>query len=181
MNLIENIDGLVERRTQSVRNNIAILSLNPGNIRLYQRPLGGVAYLGLSESSRMEIEKNVREWRVDCYKKGITLNYFEAWVPLEKGNYYLEKAYLHLYQNSDLIICIHSDPNEPTQDNGGYIYREYKQSPHIHMSILKSDLKKAHIALSCDNLDECIYSLANFDFSMFLHIEMIKKEVIDRI
>ena len=181
MNFVENINGLLDRRTQSVRNYVALLVSEINNFRLYQRSLGGVAIFGGSDTFRGEIDTNIRDWRVNCITPGIRFNYFERWVPIEKGNFFLEKAYLHFYKGEEEVLCIHSDPNEPDAAKGGYIYREYKQSPHIHLSLLKGDIKRAHIALCSDNLDHCIESLENFDFSMFYHIEMIKKEIIDRL
>jgi hypothetical protein len=181
MNFVENINGLLDRRTQSVRDYVNPLVSDSNNFRLYQRSIGGVAVFGGSNTFRGENDINIRNWRVDSVNNLVKFNYFETWVPLSKGNFFMEKAYLHFYQDDDEIICIHSDPNEPELVHGGYKYREYKQSPHIHFSMIKTDIKKAHVALCSDNLDSCLDNLESFDFSMFYHIDMIKKEIIDRI
>lgn len=126
-----------------------------------------------------------RDWRFATILPGFRGMYFERWLRVgsdRKQIWYLERAYLHLYETIDHVtgqeaeyLCLHVDPNLPN-DSAHWIY---KRGPHLHVSTARHPIPHAHIALNRGHLDDVLRSVESLSQAMALAITMIREEILD--
>jgi hypothetical protein len=107
------------------------------------------------------------------------------WTPDVTCRYYhLEKSYFHLYaipnkDERDELICLHADPEEPTNTPQGRV----KASIHVHVKSKEPRLQsvaKSHLPFCYLTVDEVLRSLASFDEALLQAVAVMRQEVLDR-
>jgi len=181
MNIIENISYIGTNRNSDILSLLSSISLSKKQLTVYQRPYAGHTAFAVADTPKNIRDTDIRDWRFSTAIKDIKCSYFELWTPIEKGDYFLYRAYFHVYKNENEkeYVLLHTDPNEETFEEGGYEYYKYKQSPHMHISIAEQPFPHAHIPLDNVDIDNVLSSIQNLDKSMMAHIEMISREIID--
>jgi hypothetical protein len=125
--------------------------------------------------------QSYRDWRFPTFVSGFRANYFEHWKPRDPNTpaeWYLDKAYLHIYRQEADYIALHADPEEVDTADGR---ARYKRGPHIHIKIKPDDpISRSHIALAHKYIDNTLASNRDFFEAMREGIELISDEVLSR-
>jgi hypothetical protein len=144
--------------------------------RLLDRQVVLSAYLGPQPTSA-ELDR----WRFTTKIPNIRASYHEIWLQTDfrQVDFYLERAYLHLYlrsdhNNEDEILALHCDPNEARSER----HFLYKAGPHVHMMTAKNPLQHSHIALNNSNLTEVLSSVPNLTAALKTAIAMVDDQVL---
>ena len=120
-------------------------------------------------------------WRFATKHPRFRAQYYERWMRFDNNNYYLERAYLHLYLTERSqpeerpYILLHCDPNED-EDSEHYIY---KRNPHIHIQVAEQPIPHSHFALCLVNIDDVLSSLDKFDDALEHILFMVIDQVFD--
>ncbi len=145
--------------------------------RVLNRQVVLSAYLGLQP---VDLEPDL--WRFTTKIPHIRASYYERWLQTDfrQVDFYLERAYLHLYFRRDLndedeILALHCDPNEAQSER----HFLYKAGPHIHMTTAMDPLKHSHIALNNSNLAAVLSSVPNLTAALKVAIAMVDDQVLN--
>lgn len=176
-NIIQNINEINSNRRHIVSDLLKEVARK--QIHLHGIPYGSRYVLAISEKSQT-LDKDFREWRFDTEISNITCSYHEMWEPIEKGNYFLFRAYFHIYKDGKEYLLLHCDPNE-VENPAALNQYLYKRSPHLHVSVAEQPIPHSHIALNNSTLEHVLSSIDNFNQVMKTHIEMMKLEFIDKL
>jgi hypothetical protein len=129
---------------------------------------------------------DLRDYRFSTICSFLNASYYEIWNQITTTEYYLERAYCHLYLNDEAYlknredgeyILLHCDPNE---DNGSP-NAKYKQSPHIHVECAQYPISKVHFALYNGSLNEILKTKEAITVALQEAIIMLKEEVITKL
>ena len=107
--------------------------------------------------------------------------YFELWRGYGSNSWYLDRAYLSVFQvdpstHTEVeIVCLHCDPNEPDHAE----HALYKKGPHLHVRTADYPVSRAHIALNRGHLDAVLSSVDSLSEAMGLAVAMLKDEIMD--
>lgn len=131
-------------------------------------------------------DADVRDWRFTTPVLHIRGSYFERWIPGDEKriNYYLDRAYLHLYWRQDAadeeteLLALHCDPNEP-DDTGILKQATYKRGPHIHVSASEQPLPHSHFALNMGHLPEVLGSIESLSSAVGSGVTLLRDQVLD--
>jgi hypothetical protein len=145
--------------------------------RLVNRQAVLSAFIG---SQPIEAEPDL--WRFTTRVPRIRASYHERWLQTDfrQADFYLERAYLHLYLRRDLnneeeILALHCDPNEARSER----HFLYKVGPHLHMSTASDPLQHSHLALNNSNLTEVLSSVQNLTAALKTAIAMVDDQVLN--
>lgn len=134
-------------------------------------------------SDRLIQSQELNDYFFRTNSSKIRASYYEIWEPLIKGDYFLTKAYFHLYRTDNEYltkredgeyILLHCDPND--EDEHG----DYKRSPHIHIENADYPINKAHIALNLSNINQILASRTELNKALKTAILMLKKQILDK-
>jgi hypothetical protein len=125
----------------------------------------------------------VDEWRFATFVPSIRGAYRELWTPSDDSakRYYLEQAYLHLYEQLSVVeterqfLALHSDPNESPKSP----HAKYKQGPHVHVVTAPQPLPHSHFALNLGDLAGVLSSLDRLHTAFSTAVLMLKEQVLD--
>jgi len=182
LNIVEHINDINQYRTSNINAMLTDVCNDIKRLNVYNRNRAGALIYAVSDTPKTPGDTDFRDWRFttwvsqDEYDLTIKASYFEYWIPIENDNYFLEKAYFHVYLNGNPLILLHTDPNE--SEISGYNDFKYKQSPHLHISSAGDPIKHSHFALNNGNLNHILSSLENLQISMQEGIGMINSEVL---
>ena len=181
-NLLINIHILNTKRSAELKDIVRGVLPDIRKIQINQiHQSGKICYV---ISDRMIQSQEINEYDFQTYSKNIRAKYFEIWNKFERDDYYLSKAYFHLYRNDDEYlkdrmdgeyILLHCDPND--NDKHG----DYKRSPHLHFESAGFPINKAHIALNLSNLDCILSSITDLNNAMRTAIMMLNKQILEDI
>lgn len=124
---------------------------------------------------------NYRDWRFPTILNNFRGNYFERWESEDDRNWYLNRAYLQIYESTLPVgterefLCLHCDPNEP-EDNAHSLY---KKGPHLHIKAAESPIPRSHIALALGQLPDLIQSVDALTEAIEWSILMIREQFLD--
>ncbi|PBB90817.1 hypothetical protein CK215_19005 [Mesorhizobium sp. WSM3864] len=170
-------------RQRDIRRILSPLVVDKNKIEI--RPIGsgqnytlGVISNGVSAASITDAGSTRVKTKVD----GIYFNYYEVWVDLnKKGDYVLERAYLHIHQISKTfadkqLLCLHCDPLIKSGDVSYF----YKRSPHLHVIGGSPDISKSHISICLNDKDYGGADVAALTKTLESAIKMIGIEIFPR-
>jgi len=122
-----------------------------------------------------------QDGRFATFVPGLRANYFELWRRVGEESWYLDRAYLNIFQ-TDLIartekkfLSLHCDPNE--LDDAPHAI--YKKGPHLHIQAANAPFPHAHIALTGEHLDVVLGSFDSLFKAMEWAVYMLKEQVLD--
>ena len=149
-----------------------------GHIWVARQPTlggGGIA-LAAHDGNRT---LNYRDWRFPTYLQGFRAQYFEIWMPTDRRKpqqWYLQQAYLNIFQDIKEYLCLHSDPEEPDAPKA-----HYKQGPHLHIKVkIEDPISKSHIALADGYINKALASEHDLFRAMRLGVGLIRDEILSR-
>ena len=153
---------------------------NRGNkIAFNNRSIGGRAFV-IAISDTTETGNEFASWRFKTYVNDFHAMYHEIWRPLQNDEYFLERAYFHIYKTKqskleeEEYILLHCDASEPDDSP----HSRYKQSPHLHIKSAEQPLPHAHFALNNCDLSNTLSSIDNLHVALENAIEMIDNQVL---
>ncbi len=125
----------------------------------------------------------VDEWRFTTFVPSIRGAYRERWIPVdERGRrYYLELAYLHLYEQLAVgegerqFLALHCDPNEDDESP----HAKYKQGPHVHVVTAPQPLPHSHFALNLGDLPRVLSSLHDLQTAFSTAVLLLREQVLE--
>ena len=123
-----------------------------------------------------------QNWRFTLFSKGFLGGYYEIWRPVNYEKlfeYYLDRAYLTVYNKSDEYLSLHCDPEE-LEIEGGKNYL-YKRLPHLHIHKSENPIPKSHIAIGCGFSEKILASDENLFEAISNSIELICDEILSRL
>jgi hypothetical protein len=129
------------------------------------------------------LDSPIDEWRFTTFVPLIRAAYRERWIPADEKakRYYLEQAYLHLYQQSPYgeserqFLALHCDPNEPDDKP----HAMYKQGPHVHVVSAPQPIPHSHFALNLGNLPAVLASVQNLHSALATAVTMLQQQVLE--
>ena len=142
-------------------------------------PLNNGAYAITAYQGKLTL--NFNEARFSTFLRNFDAQYFEIWIPVnpkKMDQWYLNRAYLNIYNKTREYVCLHCDPEESDDDAGTKAC--YKQSPHIHIKIEHQSISKSHIAIAHGFLDRVYCSYNDFFIAMKNGVELISDEILRR-
>jgi hypothetical protein len=184
MNIVESINTLSNSRKDSIK--VLLSDICDKKIHIFSNSRSNNLIIVVSSNKSDAGSIEYRNIRFKTRLKEITASYYEVWSKHEKDQYYLERAYFHLYnetesylerRNDGEYILLHCDPNEGIASK----HHDYKRSPHLHISCAEDPLPHSHIALNLMNLNEVLSSLENFDIAFSRAINLIRTQIIDKL
>lgn len=122
-----------------------------------------------------------QDWRFATFVPGLRANYFEVWKRVDEESWYLDRAYLNIFQTDPTthteskFLSLHCDPNE--QDDAPHAI--YKKGPHLHIQAASDPFPHAHIALTSEHLDVVLGSFDSLFKAMEWAMYMLKEQVLD--
>lgn len=150
----------------------------PWSVQRLQGAINIVAY-------EVKTSSDYRSWRFSTFHKDFKAFYFETWLAIDGDKqdfWYLVKAYLNIYKidrinrDENEYVCLHIDPEESGTDRS-----EYKQTPHIHVKAAEDPIPKAHISITNGYLKYVLLSEKELFKAMNLGIDLIRKEILERL
>ncbi|MDR1161745.1 MAG: hypothetical protein LBK45_05345 [Tannerellaceae bacterium] len=136
-------------------------------------------------SDIIETGREFTTWRFRTHADEYNCSYYEIWNQLSETAYTLARAYFHVYCiNQEYCrnfpkgeyLLLHCDPIEDDPTHG-----IYKKNPHLHVKTAKQPLPHAHIALNLYSADQIYSSITDFEKTIDQLIEMLSKQIIDKI
>jgi hypothetical protein len=180
--LILNIDKLSSVRNSEIKE--IVKDIFPNVKRFQCKSINKSKKICYVLSDRAIRSHNIDDYNFRTHSPKLKASYYEIWNPLNKGNYYLSKAYFHLYRidneylekrNDGEYVLLHCDPND--NDEHG----NYKRSPHIHIENANYPINKAHIALNLSDIEEILESRLKLNKALKNAILMLKKQIVDKL
>ena len=128
-------------------------------------------------------DRPIDELRFSTFVHLIRAAYRERWIPADEKakRYYLEHAYLHLYQQlpygegEQQFLALHCDPNEPDDKP----HAMYKQGPHVHIVSAPQPMPHSHFALNLGNLPTVLASVPNLHSAFATAVIMLQQQVLE--
>jgi len=120
-----------------------------------------------------------RDLRFSTTVKELNAAYFEIWKKADNNRYFLDRAYLGLYQlhSYDEIpsefLALHCDP----YDKG--IHSDYKRGPHLHVMGAQDPFPHAHLALNLCHLEEVLANTSKLFEAYGKAVQMIRFQILD--
>lgn len=178
MNFVLSSDEISSTRAGVIDKMLSSVISSRTRLNIYSRPISRKRVIGVSEVYKPPTDTDYRDWRFKSEIENFTCSYFEIWIPIESNQYYLDRAYFHLYFNDNEYVLLHSDPNEHLDEEVRYVNYEYKQSPHIHIKVAEQPLPHSHLALNTYDLNTILSNISQFDIAMEQGIVMIAREIL---
>lgn len=180
-NLLVNNDELQTERIAEIVELVKIIHPKPKSIQAKPISQSGIITFVVSDKPVKSLEK--KDYDFQTTSKNFKASYFEVWVKHEKNDYFLSKAYFHLYRTDNEYlksiredgeyVLLHCDPND--NDEHG----DYKRSPHVHIENAEYPINKAHIALNLSNITQILESRLELNKALKSAILMLKEQIID--
>jgi hypothetical protein len=145
----------------------------------YRWSLGDGVYAITAYNGKLTL--NFNEARFSTSVANFDGQYFEIWMPVDRrkmDQWYLNRAYLNIYNRTKEYVCLHCDPEDDKDDVKTKAC--YKQSPHIHIKIEHQSISKSHIAIAHGFLDKVYSSYDDFFNSIRNGVELIRDEILNR-
>lgn len=174
---------ILSSRGEQVRNLLRPLTLKGNGPAWQPKSQNRVYVIGTHDGSPPS--GFYRDWRFATYVPSYSCMYFELWREFDSNKWFLDRAYLHLYQTNPHehseteFLCLHCDPNEPLEA----AHSVYKRGPHLHINgWTLPPLSHAHIALQQErHLDLVLVSCDELTAALCWAVKMIKEEVLEAI
>jgi hypothetical protein len=146
-------------RGEQIRQLLQPLSKIKGGPAWKIKPSGRNLTIAVHDGSR---PSEISDYRFATKYESFRASYYEQWIYYELDKFYLERAYLHIFQIKNIgfvgekeYLLLHCDPNEP-EDANHYLY---KKGPHLHIAVAEQPIPHSHIALCLSNLDAVLDSM----------------------
>lgn len=178
-NLVTCLSDIQSNRISEVISIVKIAHPNPKSINA--KFLNKSGNISIVITDRHINSQNPEDYDFQTIAENIRARYNEVWVKFQKDEYYLSKAYFHLYKIDEEYltkrkdgeyILLHCDPND-NDDHG-----DYKRSPHIHIENSDYPINKAHIALNLSNIKEILVSRMELNTALQKAVLMIKDQIL---
>lgn len=129
-----------------------------------------------------QVSSNYAEWSFPTMVPNIRASYFESWVQFGPGDDILriERAYFHLYAlrgpaaNSEQFLALHCEPGTQNAST----LSEDAMATHVHVSLAKYPLNRAHFCLEIGRLTAISESLRTLSASFERGLELIRREIL---
>lgn len=172
------LPSIFTRRKVELTRIFSKISIKGLKVNFVHASIGGSIICGFSDSMTPGTE--FKSWRFKTMSPDIIANYHEIWNQYNKNQYFLVRAYLHLFKKTEdrvyEYIHLHCDASEP--DNSPHA--EYKKSLHIHVEAAEDPIPKAHIALY-NGRPEILTDLRTFNTALNDSVVMIESQVLRRL
>jgi hypothetical protein len=173
----------IPSRGEKVRELLSPLSNKLGGPAWQLRGLRRSFIIGVHDGS--PTQSDYRDWRFATFVPNYRGMYFELWDTVDDRTWFLDRAYLNIYQTvvhtqqEIEYLCLHCDPNESDEA----AHAVYKKGPHLHIKGgTPQPIPHSHIALQQkDHLTIVLDSCDSLMGAMSWGVNMIKEEILDEI
>jgi len=182
MNIKSSLNDITTHRISELENMLLEISKSKKNIHIHSNSFFNRILFFASNFSTKQLDIDNCRFPTIC--EIFNASYKEVWIRESNDIYYLERAYLHIYnitseytniREDGEYLLLHSDPNIPITDK----HYKCKAGPHIHFQFSPEPISHSHWALSLDSIDNILSDRLTFNSSFKNAIYQLRTQLFE--